>query len=270
VKCIFIDPPYNTGSAFEHYDDGIEHSLWLTMMRDRLEILRRLLAEDRSIWITVDDNEAHYLKVLCDEVFGRSCFVASVAWRSADSSNNDSKQFSIDHNSVLVYSREAGWRSKPLPRTAAANAHYSNPDDDPRGPWFPGNVSSPNPRPNLRFEVISPTGYPIQPPANGWRWSRERIDEKIATGEIAFSADGTRLIRKTYLFKQGGLAPSTVWADVEQTGHNRQAKYELKRLFPNVPTAELFATPKPERLIKRVLEIATNPGDLVLDSFAGS
>ncbi|HLA90003.1 MAG TPA: site-specific DNA-methyltransferase [Gemmatimonadaceae bacterium] len=270
VKCAFIDPPYNTGSAFEHYDDGVEHSLWLSLMRDRLNLLRSLLADDGSIWITIDDNEAHYLKVFCDEVFGRACFVAAVAWRSADSSNNDAKQFSVDHNTVLVYSRAPGWRSIPLPRTEDANAHYSNPDDDPRGPWFPGNVSSPNPRPNLRFVVVSPTGHQIRPPANGWRWSREAIQEKIESGEIVFSTDGTRLIRKTYLSEQGGLAPSTVWDDVEVTGHNRQAKYELKKLFPDIPTAELFATPKPERLVHRVLQIATRPGDLVLDSFAGS
>lgn len=270
IKCIFIDPPYNTGAAFSHYDDGIEHSLWLTLMRDRLELLKRLLSTDGTLWISIDDNEAHYLKVLCDEVFGRGNFVTSIAWRSADSSNNDAKQFSLDHNSILVYSARPGWRSKPLARTEASNAHYSNPDNDPRGPWFPGNVSSPNPRANLRFTVTSPTGYEIEPPANGWRWSREKINEKIATGEITFSPDGLRLIRKTYLADQGGLAPSTLWGNVEETGHNRQAKYELKRLFPDRQTSELFPTPKPERLIKRILEIATDPGDWVLDSFAGS
>jgi adenine-specific DNA-methyltransferase len=102
VKCVFIDPPYNTGSAFEHYDDGVEHSIWLSLMRDRLEIIRRLLSDDGSLWITIDDNEAHYLKVICDEVFGRTCFVADVIWKSSDNSNNDSKQFSLDHNHMLV------------------------------------------------------------------------------------------------------------------------------------------------------------------------
>jgi adenine-specific DNA-methyltransferase len=270
VKCIFIDPPYNTGSAFTHYDDGIEHSLWLSLMRDRLEILRRLLSEDGSIWITIDDNEAHYLKVLCDELFGRDCFVSSIAWRSADSSNNDAKQFSADHNHVLVYSKASGWRTIPLARTEEANAHYSNPDNDPRGPWFSGNISSPNPRPNLRYIVTSHTGIEIHPPKNGWRWSEARMNEMIERKEVVFSKDGTRLIKKTYLADQSGLSPSTIWDDIDVTGHNRQAKYELKKLFPDVATAELFATPKPERLIKRVFEIATNPNDLVLDSFAGS
>lgn len=270
IACIFIDPPYNTGSAFEHYDDGVEHSVWLSLMRDRLELLARLLTPSGSLWITIDDNEAHYLKIACDEIYGRGSFVGNIAWRSADSSNNDAKQFSVDHNWILVYSRDPEWRSRPLARTEETNAHYANPDNDPRGPWFPGNISSPKPRPRLRFEVVSPTGYRIPPPANGWRWSHESVEEKIASGEITFSPDGRRLIRKTYLVDQGGLAPSTVWADVEETGHNRQAKYELKKLFPGIPTADLFPTPKPERLLRRVLQIATKPGDLVLDSFAGS
>jgi adenine-specific DNA-methyltransferase len=270
VKCVCIDPPYNTGSAFEHYDDGVEHSLWLSLMRDRLEILRRLLTPDGTIWVFLDDNEVHYLKVLMDEVFGRATFITSVAWRSADSSNNDAKQFSIDHNTILVYSRENGWLSRPLPRTEESNAHYSNPDNDPNGPWFPGNVSSPHPRKNLQFDIISPTGVRIEPPANGWRWSRESMDEKIASGEIVFSSDGRRLTRKTYLRNQKGLSPSSMWHNINETGHNRQAKYELKKLFPDVLTSELFQTPKPERVISRILQIATDPGDWVLDSFAGS
>jgi len=270
VKCIYIDPPFNTGQAFEHYEDGIEHSLWLSLMRDRIELLKGLLTTDGTIWIHLDDNEVHYLRVAMDEVFGRGCFVTSVAWRAADSSNNDATQFSIDHNSILVYSRSSGWLANPLPRTEDANAHYTNPDNDPKGPWFPGNLSSPNPRPNLRFTILSPQGHLIQPPANGWRWSKESVDEKIASGEIVFSVDGTRITRKTYLADQGGLSPSSMWQNIEETGHNRQAKYELKKLFPEVATAELFKTPKPERLIHRIFQIATNPGDLVLDSFGGS
>jgi adenine-specific DNA-methyltransferase len=270
VKCIYIDPPFNTGQAFEHYDDSIEHSLWLSLMRDRIDILKRLLAQDGTLWIHLDDNEVHYLRIVLDELLGRANFVTSIAWRAADSSNNDAKQFSIDHNSILVYSAKPHWISNPLPRTADSDEHYSNPDNDPRGPWFPGNLSSPNPRSNLRFQLVSPRGEVIDPPPNGWRWSRESIEEKLASGEIVFSRDEKRIIRKTYLADQKGLAPSSVWADVEETGHNRQAKYELKKLFPEVPTAELFKTPKPERLIRRILQIATNPGDIVLDSFAGS
>lgn len=270
VKCIYIDPPYNTGSAFEHYDDGVEHSIWLSLMRDRLEILHKLLQNDGTIWISIDQNEGHYLKVLCDEIFGRHCFIADICWRSADSSNNDSTQFSIDHNSTLVYAKMAGWTSNKLERTEVNNAHYSNPDDDPKGPWFSGNLQSPNPRQNLMFTIISPSGHEIKHPKNGWRWSQERIEEMISDGEIVFTNNDTKILRKTYLCNQKGLAPSSIWFDVEETGHNRQAKYELKKIFPGIATSALFKTPKPERLIQRILHIATNPGDLVLDSFLGS
>lgn len=270
IKCIYIDPPFNTGQAFTHYDDGVEHSLWLSLMRDRLEILRKLLSPDGSIWVHLDDNEVFYLKIVMDEIFGRQNLIASVIWRSSDSSNNDATQFSLDHNIILVYSSQPNWKANKLPRTEEANAHYSNPDNDPRGAWFSGNLSSPNPRPNLRFNIISPTGHIIKPPANGWRWSKESMEEKLASGEIIFSKDGTRIIRKTYLADQKGLSPSTLWDNIEETGHNRQAKYELKKLFPGIQTAELFRTPKPERLLHKIIHIATNPGDIVLDSFAGS
>ena len=270
IKCVFIDPPYNTGSAFTHYEDGLEHSIWLGLMRDRLEILRRLMADDASLWITIDDHEAHYLKVLCDEVFGRGCFVANIVWRSSDAANNDAKTVSVDHNHILVYSKNPGWLSYALPRTDAANAHYKNPDHDSNGPWFMGNLSSPKPRPNLRYSVTSPTGQRIAPPANGWRWQESTMKEMILSGEVVFSADGTRVVKKTYLKDQGGLAPSTMWDDIQETGHNRQAKYELKKLFPGMATADLFQTPKPERLVKKILLIATREGDLVIDSFAGS
>jgi len=270
VKCICIDPPYNTGSAFEHYDDGVEHSLWLRLMNDRLKLLHKLLSDDGTIWIAIDDNECHYLKVLCDEVFGRSCFMTAMAWRSGDAPNNDSKQFSIDHNTILVYSKKPDWRSKSLPRTEDSNAHYKNPDNDPRGPWFSGNVSSPNPRQNLRYTVTAPNGNIISPPSNGWRWKKETMFEMIEKGEVVFSGDGTRIMKKTYLADQKGLAPSSIWHDIEETGHNRQAKYELIKLFPGIPTSELFKTPKPEKLVKKILLISTNEGDIVLDSFLGS
>ncbi len=270
IKCIFIDPPYNTGSAFEHYDDGLEHSLWLSLMSSRLKILKKLLSKDGTIWISIDDNEGHYLKVLCDEIFGRNNFITSVAWRSGDSSNNDSKQFSIDYNSILVYSQTPDWLSYLLPRTDASNKHYKNPDNDPNGPWFMGNLSSPNPRPNLTYNIISPSGNVITPPSNGWRWREEKVKEMIESGEMIFSKDEKRIIKKTYLKDQKGLSPSNIWFDIDDTGHNRQAKYELKKLFPNINTSDLFKTPKPERLVKKILMICTKENDLVLDSFLGS
>ena len=270
VKCVYIDPPFNTGQAFEHYDDGLEHSLWLSLVRDRIQLLFRLLEPNGTIWVHLDDNEVHYLKVMMDEVIGRQNYITSISWRAADSSNNDAKQFSIDHNTILVYAKAPNWLSKPLPRKESDNKHYKNPDNDPRGPWFQGNLSSPNPRENLRYEIVSPRGKNIHPPANGWRWSKELMNKMIANGAIIFTKDGKRIIKKTYLADQGGLSPSSLWYNIDETGHNRQAKYELKKLFPGVNTADLFKTPKPEKLIKRIIEIATNPGDLVLDSFAGS
>lgn len=271
VKCIFIDPPYNTGSAFAQYDDGVEHSLWLSLMRDRLTIMRSLLESTGSIWISIDDNEGHYLKVLCDEVFGRSCFLSTVIWRSTDNSNNDAKTFSVDHNMILVYSREPGWISNRLVADPKKRKHFKNPDNDPRGPWFDGNpISSPNPRPNLCYELTAPSGNVIEPPRYGWRWSKETMAEKISTGEIRFTEDGTGIRRRTYLADMKGLPPSTMWIDLTVTGHNRQAKYEQRKLFPNRTKDEWFATPKPEKLIKQILEIATVENDLVLDSFAGS
>jgi adenine-specific DNA-methyltransferase len=271
VKCIFIDPPYNTGSAFEHYDDGVEHSLWLSLMRERLELLRRLLADAGTLWITIDDNEAHYLKVLCDEVFGRDCFVASIVWRSTDNSNNDAKQFSVDHNYIFVYSKKPDWRPIPQMGDGEKRSHFKNPDNDPRGAWFDGNpLNSPKPRPNLTFDLIAPNGNAIKPPKNGWRWSRETMAEKIASGEIKFTEDYKAIRRRTYLADMKSLPPSTLWAAIEETGHNRQAKYELKNLFPEREVTELFGTPKPERLIKSILDLATHPSDLVLDSFLGS
>ncbi len=224
VKCIFIDPPYNTRSAFEHYDDNLEHSKWLSMIYPRLELLRELLSENGSIWISIDDREAHYLKVISDDIFGRSNFINDLAWRAADSSNNDAKQFSLDHNSILVYSKSIGWLSNALERKEQDNSHYKNPDNDPRGPWFSGNISSPNPRENLKYPVVAPDGNVISSPTNGWRWSRERIKQLIDSNEIVFSQENKRIIKKTYLSNQKGLAPSTIWSDVHDTGHNRQAK----------------------------------------------
>ena len=175
VKCVFIDPPHNTGSAFTHYDDGLEHSIWLGLMRDRLEIIRRLMSEDGSLWITIDDNEAHYLKVLCDEVFGRGNFVANVVWQSSDNSNNDAKTFSVDHNHLLVFSKSFGWLTNKLESVEAKRSHFKNPDSDPRGSWFDGNpLNSPKPCENLMYDLTAPNGNVIRHPPNGWRWERER------------------------------------------------------------------------------------------------
>lgn len=168
VKCIFIDPPYNTGSAFEHYDDGVEHSLWLSMMKHRLEILRELLAEDGSLWITLDDNEAHYLKVIADEVFGRRHFVSSISWQKRTSPANDAIFFSRDHDTVFVYAKNIDiWRPNRLKFSAAQEGNYRNPDNDHRGPWNSAAYTcakSADERPNLYYPITNPnTGEEIWP-----------------------------------------------------------------------------------------------------------
>lgn len=249
VKCIFIDPPYNTGSAFEHYDDGMEHSLWLGMMRERLELLRELLRNDGSIWISIDDNEVHYLKVLCDEIFGRNCFVANIIWKSSDNSNNDAKTFSLDHNQIIIYSKIASWRPYPID-TDGKREHFKNPDNDPDGPWFDGNpLNSPKPRANLKYDLISPTGHPIKSPRNGWRWEKKTMQEKISSGEIRFTENGKGIRRRTYLKNMKPLPLSSLWTDLERTGHNRQAKAESINIYG---VENSFSTPKPERLLEQI------------------
>ncbi len=164
MKCIYIDPPYNTGSAFEHYDDHLEHSQWLSMMYPRLVLLREFLCETGTIWITLDDREVHYAKVICDEIFGRKCFVSSVIWKSSDNSNNDEKKISTDHNEILVYSKSEGWISNKL-NDPNKRAHFKNPDNDPNGPYFDGNpLNSPNYRENLIYDIVAPNGNIIKPP----------------------------------------------------------------------------------------------------------
>lgn len=265
VKCVFIDPPYNTGSAFAHYDDGLEHSIWLGLMRNRLEIIRRLMSDDGSLWITIDDNEAHYLKVLCDEVFGRSNFLGTAIWQHSVQAKGYSGKFSVGHNYVLSYRKSESFTLRDLPRTDEHNINYRNPDNDPRGPWRAGDVRNALVRKNLMYDITTPSGHVIRHPPKGWRFSRETFEKELAVGKISFSADETRIIRKIYLADQEGRVPETVWLSTE-VGTTREANSEVRAVID----AELFDTPKPERLIQRVLQLATGPGDLVLDSFAGS
>lgn len=291
VKCIYIDPPYNTGNEGWVYNDNVNspeirswlgkvvgkeaedlsrHDKWLCMMYPRLRLLRDFLRDDGVIFVSIDDNECHHLRMLMDEIFGARCFIGDIIWRSADSSNNDATKISLDHNYTLAYSRRDDWTSYLLSRKPENNQHYSNPDNDPNGPWFPGNLSSPNPRENLRFTIQHPDGRTLQPPANGWRWSKEVVSDKIRTGEIIFTQSERGILRKTYLKDQKGLAPSSLWTDIDETGHNRNAKYELKQVFRELSTSDIFKTPKPTKFIDKILRIATGPNDLILDSFAGS
>ncbi|MGH8654381.1 MAG: site-specific DNA-methyltransferase [Gammaproteobacteria bacterium] len=273
VKCVFIDPPYNTGSAFDHYDDGIEHSLWLSLMRDRLEIIRRLLSDDGSLWITIDDNEAHYLKVLCDEVFGRANFVASMVWEKDSGRKNDT-DISASHDYVLLVARNREvWRKtrNMLERTEEQLDRYQNPDNDPRGPWRQGaDGTAKSGGETLRYPITLPSGRVVTPPTgNFWRFSRRTFEAALAEKRVYFGKDGNRLpiIKKFLTDIQTSIVPKTWWP-ADEVGSNQEARRDhLRKLLPDI---EPFATPKPERLIKRIVEIATNSGDLVLDSFAGS
>lgn len=269
VKCVFIDPPYNTGSAFTHYDDGLEHSIWLSLMRDRLEILRTLLAEDGSLWITIDDHEAHYLKVLCDEVFGRSNFVANVIWQKKFSPQNDAKWISNSHDHVLCYGKEKlSWIPNTLPRTEAMNSRYKNPDNDPKGSWASTDLTRAEHRDRDYWGLKTPSGKQIFP-AKGRSWSRpkENIDQLKKEGRLWFGPNGDRMPRlKKYLTElEGGVTPQTLWLH-QEVGNTQQAKREILSII----SGTVFDTPKPEKLLLRILHLATNPGDLVLDSFAGS
>jgi adenine-specific DNA-methyltransferase len=296
VKIIYIDPPYNTGNDFVYRDNftrdkdeyeeeagvfdedgdrlfrntesnGRFHSDWCSMMYPRLVLARNLLRNDGVIFISIDDGEAHNLRKICDEVYGESCFVCSAIWRSSDNSNNDAKQFSNDHNLTLIYSKQPIWQPQKL-SDESKRKHFKNPDNDPRGPWFDGNpLNSPNYRENLVYDLISPSGKVIKPPKNGWRWSKETMQEKISTGEIRFTEDETSIRRRTYLCDMEGLPPSSLWTDLEQTGHNRQAKYELLKLMPE----DVFDTPKPVKLIKYIINLVRDCQDaIVMDFFSGS
>lgn len=274
VKCIFIDPPYNTQSAFEHYDDKLEHSQWLSMMYPRLVLLRELLAEDGSLWITIDDNEAHYLKALCDELFGRSNFVANIVWQKKYAPANDAIWFSNSHDHVLVYAkRKVIWRPNRLERTIESNSAYKNPDNDSRGLWRPDNYKcnkTANERPNLYYAIRQPnTGKELWPKQTAvWRYNEETHKRHVAEGLVYWGRDGTNDVPAYKRFLHDvdkGVVAQTIWG-WREVGHNQDAKREQQGLHPTDP----FGTPKPENLLNRIIEIATNPNDLVLDSFAGS
>jgi len=270
VKCIYIDPPYNTGTDSFNYNDRFNHSTWLVFMKNRIELAWRLLSADGSIWITLDDKEAPYMRVLLDSIIGRNHYITAITWQHSDSSNNNAEVFSEDYNTILVYAKNEKWKPKFL-NDPEKRKHYKNPDNDPRGPWFDGgDVNNPGLRPNLQFDIITPGGKTIVHPANGWRWSRETMDKMFATGELRFSEDETRVIKRRYLADMTGLPPSNLWTNLKRTGHTRAAKYEQKALFPGVAPALLFPTPKPELLLDYIYDLATDEGDLVLDFFMGS
>ncbi|MDA8256003.1 MAG: site-specific DNA-methyltransferase [Betaproteobacteria bacterium] len=269
VKCIYIDPPYNTQSAFEHYDDKLEHSQWLSMMHPRLVLLRELLAEDGSIWVSIDDNEGHYLKVLMDEVFGRNNFIANVIWQKKFAGKADSEFFTEFHDHVLLYGKHiTKLRLNGMPRSAEQDARYKNLDRDPRGVWASDNLLRTEARDYAIYPVKTSSGKEYFPPkGSSWRFNKEKMAELIADNRIWFGASGSNMPRlKRFLSEvTDSLPPGTIWPHIE-VGHNSEAKKEILALFAE----DVFGTPKPERLLRRILHIATDPGDLVFDSFLGS
>ncbi|MEK7274964.1 MAG: site-specific DNA-methyltransferase [Candidatus Desantisbacteria bacterium] len=270
IKCVYIDPPYNTGNAFEHYDDSVEHSIWLSLMRPRLELIRMLLHHEQgSVWISIDDDESHYLKVLCDEVFGRRNFVANVIWQKKHTVANDAKWLSDNHDHILVYAKNKGnWHPNLLPRTSEMDDRFSNPDNDPRGNWASQPLQVKTPSKSCIYEIVTPGGRSVLPPkGRSWQFKKERYEEFVRDNRIWFgeSMDNVPRIKKFLSEVQQGLVSTTLWTHKE-VGHNQDAKMEMKSLFPN----SSFATPKPERLVTRILTLASKDGDIVLDSFLGS
>ena len=326
VKCIYIDPPYNTGSAFEHYDDNLEHSTWLNMMYPRLKLLREFLREDGSIWISIDDREGAYLRVICDEIFGRQNFVSNISWQRTYSTRNDAKGIVNEVEHILVYSKREGWQPKKLGRSEEMDKKYKNPDNDPNGPWRSDNAYAPGAKTHqgMVYAIQHPfTGELLYPTTSScWRYEQEtmlahmngwcpyelrEIDDAekraaicgVATDEVRESVKAIMLVnspeeskraatlvlkrgqwpkfffskngqggiaRKTYLSAVGDVPPTNLF-EYKDVGHTDEAKKEVLKVFDGQSP---FATPKPERLIKRVLEIATDEGDLVMDSFLGS
>ena len=247
VKCVFIDPPYNTGSAFTHYDDGLEHSIWLGLMRDRLEIIRRLLSEDGSLWITIDDNEAHYLKVLCDEVFGRRNYKTTITWQRKYSVSNNFQGIASICDFVLVYAKSDAFKNNLLPRSEESAARYSNPDNDSRGPWKAVgylNQATPEKRPNLCYDIVNPnTGVAIKNTKKAWKYDPSTHERHVKENRIWWGRDGRNTVPALKLFLsevRDGMTPHNWWPH-EEVGHTDEAKKEMIGLYG---PRDVFDTPK--------------------------
>jgi len=273
IKCIYIDPPYNTGSAFEHYDDGVEHSQWLNLIKPRLDILWRLLdSKEGSLWISIDDNEMPYLRIILDEICGRDKFIASNVWQKRYSRENREAIGDV-HEYVLVYAKDrAKFKEirKKIPLTETQAKVYTNPNNDPKGRWrtIPITAQAGHATPSQFYEIVSPSGKKFFPSEGRcWGISEATFKTLQKEGKIYFGKNGDsqpNTIR--YLSEVDGMAPWTWW-NHEEVGHTDEAKKEQHSIFGK---ANSFETPKPERLIERIINIATNEDDIVLDSFLGS
>lgn len=275
VKLVYIDPPFNTGQAFEQYDDALEHSVWLGMMRERLLLIRELLTSDGSVWVHLDDAEMAYCRVLMDEIFGRSSFLGTMVWERTTSSRNDALGFSVDQDYILTYAKDpASFRLNGLPRPESANAAYKNPDNDPRGPWREIDykvAKTAEERPNLFYAIIHPfSGKEVWPRRERvWAYGQETHGKHVEEDLLFWGMTGNYSFPKLKKFLTDAsdeIVPSTFWS-AEHVDTTRRAKSHIKEMFPGVNP---FVTPKPERLMQRIIHIGTSPGDIVLDCFAGS
>lgn len=269
IKLIYIDPPYNTGNDFFGYNDNFNHSSWLTFMKNRLEIARELLRDNGSIWINIDDAEAHYLKVLCDEVFGRENFVANIIWQKKFSKQSDAKWFSDNHDHILVFAKNKvnSWKINLLSRTKTMDSRYKNYDGDPRGVWASDNLLVKTYSKEYDYPIVTPGGKEINPPKGScWRVSREKLIRLIRDKRIWFGENGNNVPRlKRFLNEvKKGSVPVTIWS-YKEVGHNQEAKQEINRVLTFT-----FSSPKPERLLQRIIQISSNEGDIILDFFTGS
>ena len=293
VKCIYIDPPYNTGNEGWKYNDRVNspmmkewlckvvdredltrHDKWCSMMFPRLTLLRDLMRDDGAIFVSIDDNEIHRLRCLMDDVFGEDNFVATIIWHKMDSPKNMAKHFSEDHDYIVVYARNAEvWRPNPLPRSDRMLARYKNPDGDPRGPWLLSDLAARNPYSSGRYSIRTPTGRTIKgpPPGSYWRVSEERFAELDRDGRIWYGQSGNNRpgIKRFLSEVRSGVVPQTMW-HWKAAGSTRNAKQELSAVMGHGPSEDVFVTPKPSALVQRILQIATDSDSIVLDSFAGS
>ena len=293
VKCIYIDPPYNTGNEGWAYSDRVNspmmrewfgkivdredltrHDKWCCMMLPRLKLLRELLTDDGAIFISIDDNEVHRLRFLMDDVFGEANFVATIVWHKMDSPKNMASHFSDDHDYVLVYARNGDkWRPRPLPRSPKMIARYKNPDNDPRGPWLLSDLAARNYYAQGRYEITTPTGRTIKGPPAGsyWRVNKDKFNQLEKDGRIWYGKSGNNRpgIKRFLSEVRAGVVPQTYWS-WKDAGSTRNAKQELSKVMGLGPSQDAFVTPKPTSLIERILRIATDRESIVLDSFAGS
>lgn len=273
VKCVYLDPPYNNGESYLHYFDSMGHDEWLQTVTARLAKIKPLLREDGSVWISIDDSELHYLKIAADTVFGRGNFVGTIVWERRTTRENR-KVLSRNHEYLLVYAKNiATWAKErnSLPLTADVKGRYKNPDLDPRGPWqsVSANVQEGHATPQQYYVIKAPNGKLHYPPKGRcWGYAEQKMLDEIAKNNVWFGKDGKSVPRiKQFLAdRKTGLTPETLWR-AEDVGTTSNAKKHLLELFKEI---SLFDTPKPEQLIHRILEISTNPGDVVLDAYLGS